>query len=192
VPLRAPHRLGPARDCRLAAAALAALAALLPGCVRNETEQCPGLVIAALALHGTLASTGCVVPPPGWSVPAALPDAAPTAADPVPTFAADFAFDEGAGRLAYCTRDPHSAVLLGTRSGDHLRAEVTLPGAVLSSCAASCAPLTTLVVEGDLSGAGGSPSFTGTLTETLDDSAGACGGCVLPCTSVYDLAGESR
>ncbi len=193
MPLRTPSRPGRSRDGRVPGVlvALTALAALLCGCIRNETEQCPGGVIAQLALHGTLASSACVVPPAsGWTVPVALPDVTPTAANPVPTFTADLSWDEDAGQLAYCTGDSHSAVLLGTRSGDHLRAEVTLEGAVLSSCAVTCAPRTTLVVEGDL--AGEPPSFTGTLTETLDDSAGSCGSCVLPCTSVYDLTGESR
>jgi hypothetical protein len=192
--LRPPRRQRWSRDGRLAAA-LVALSALLSGCVRNESEQCPGEVFAALALHGTLTSSGCLVPPAsGWSVPEALPDVTPTASDPVPTFAASFAWDEAASLLAYCTGDSHAAPLLGTRTGDHLRAERTLDGAVLSSCASTCAPLTTLVVEGDLTGgSGGLPlAFTGTLTETLDASAGSCGACVLPCTSVYDLAGESR
>jgi hypothetical protein len=171
------------------------LAVLLASCARTEADPCPGEVIAALALHGVLASSGCVVPPAsGWSVPATLPNVAPTASDPVPTFAADFSWDAATGQLAYCTDASHSAVLLGTRSGDHLQAEVTLEGAVLSSCAGTCAPLTTLAVEGDLTGGSdGVPlSFTGTLSETLDDSQGSCGTCVLPCTSVYDLTGESR
>jgi hypothetical protein len=173
----------------------ALLSLLVAGCAHPEADPCPGEVFAALALHGTLSSSGCVAPPSsGWSVPATLPDVAPTSSDPVPTFAADFSWDAAKGQLAYCTDVSHAAVLLGTRTGDHLQAGVSLEGAVLSSCAATCAPLFTLVVEGDLTHGsnGGTLMFKGTLTETLDDSPGPCGECVLPCTSVYDLTGESR
>jgi hypothetical protein len=126
------------------------------------------------------AGTGCVAPPgTGWAPPAALSP-----------FDASFRWDAGTGVLAYCAGGSRAAVLLGTRDGDHLRAEVTIPGAVLGECAVTCAPLTTVVVEGDLGGGGGAPqTFAGTLTETFDGGAGPCGACQLPCTTRYTVTG---
>lgn len=172
----------------------AALTLVSFGCARTETTPCPGTAIGALALHGELASTGCVVSPSGWSVPATLPDVTPTPADPVHTFDATFSWDPQTSELAYCTDTSYAAVLLGTRDGNHLQASVSLGGAVLASCTSTCTPVTTIAVEGDLAGGsdGTALSFTGTLTETQDDSQGSCGQCVLPCTTVYDLTGESR
>jgi hypothetical protein len=182
-----------------AAAALLPLAAALAlaGCAPQATEDCPGALLASLALHGTLdaGASGCVAPPGGgWVVPATLPDRAPTAADPVPTFHATFRQDAGTDAIAYCTGRQHAAVLQGARTGDHLRAEVTLSGAVLGACAATCRPLVTEVVEGDLTaGQGGAPAtFAGTLTETFDGGDGPCGGCQLPCTSRYVLEGTAE
>jgi len=172
---------------------IAALAALA-GCSEPAAESCPGVLLATLALHGVRddAATGCAVPPAGgWIVPATVPDRAPTEQDPVPTFNASFRWDAATGTLAYCTGQPHAAVLLGTRTGDHLRAEVTLGGAVLGACSVTCQPLTTVVVEGDLTDPGdGSPAaFAGAMTETFDGGAGPCAPCQLPCTSRYTLAG---
>jgi hypothetical protein len=155
--------------------------ALLAGCTPQATASCPGRLVAALAMTGTLdaGATGCAAPPAaGWSVPGSL------------SFDADFDWDDATGRLAYCAGGSHAAVLYGTRSGDHLRAEVTVQGAALSACSRSCAPLMTLVVEGDL--ASGTPAFTGTLTESFQGAGGDCSPCVLPCTSTYALTGETR
>jgi hypothetical protein len=177
----------------LAPVALLALAA----CSQPVDVSCPGNVIASLALHGVRddAATGCVVPPAaGWNVPATLPDVpAPPPGDPLPTFDAVFAWDAPSSQLAYCTRRPHAAVLLGTMNGGHVHAEVTLPGAVLSACASTCTPLMTMVVEGDLAGGGGVPqTFTGTLTESYDGGTGPCDVCQLPCTSTYALTGTGK
>ncbi len=162
----------------------------LAACGRNADEGCPGRVIAALALHGELdaASTGCAVPPvAGWIVPATLPPGPPFG-----TFAAVFTYDDAQQRLAYCTGNRHAAVLYGTRSGDHLHAEVTLPGAVLGGCAATCAPLSTVVVDGDLSPASTPVTYSGTLAESFHDGIGSCAPCVLPCTSTYALTGTGQ
>lgn len=179
----------------------ARLGALLPlwalaACAAPATEDCPGATLVQLALHGVRddGATGCdVAPPGGWLVPATLPDAAPTAATPVPTFLASFR-QLGGDELAYCTGEGRAAVLHGTRSGDHLRVEVTLPGAVLGACAATCRPLMREVIEGDLvAGQGGAAAtFTGTLTETFEDGQGPCGECRLPCRSTYALTGTAQ
>jgi hypothetical protein len=166
------------------AVAAAGLLGLAPACTTQTGLTCPGQRVASLAMQGTLddGATGCVTPPPGgWSVKPAI------------SFDADFTFEDALGRLDYCSGGPHAAPLYGTRSGDHLRAEATVPGAVLAACGATCTPRMTLVVEGDLSPAApGAATFAGTLTETFDDSTGGCGACVLPCTSTYDLAGQPR
>ncbi len=179
------------RPSRLPPLALALAASLaLAACEKSRDQGCPGRVIAALALHGDLdtAATGCVVPPGGgWTVPATLPDAPPDG-----TFDAEFTYDDAGQRLAYCSGGPHAAALYGTRSGDHLHAEVTLPGAVLGSCAATCTPLMTVVVDGDLSSGSSPVTFSGTLTETFHDSTDSCAPCQLPCTSVYVLSGTEQ
>ncbi|HVO20044.1 MAG TPA: hypothetical protein VMU15_12360 [Anaeromyxobacter sp.] len=161
--------------------ALAAAVALATGCTPQASASCPGQLVAALAMSGVLdaADTGCATPPAaGWSVPASL------------SFDADFSWDGVSGQLAYCAGGTHAAVLYGTRSGDHLHAEATVQGAVLSVCASTCTPLMTVAVDGDLSP--GAPAFTGTLTESFHDSTGGCSPCALPCTSTYALTGESR
>lgn len=174
---------------RLLLVLLPAASLALAACEQTTGEGCPGRTLAMLALHGDLdlAATGCAVPPAaGWTVPATLPAAGGT-------FEAQFAWDESTQQLAYCTGATHAAVLLGTRSGDHLRAQVTLPGAVLGACAATCTPLMTVVVEGDLSQASTPVTFTGTLTETFDDGGtGSCAPCQLPCTSAYTLTGTEE
>lgn len=182
-----------------AAVALLPLAATLAlaGCASQAAEDCPGAPLVSLALHGTLdaGATGCATPPGGgWVVPATLPDRAPTAADPVPSFHGSFRQDAGTDAIAYCTGRQHAAVLHGVRTGDHLRAEVTLSGAVLGACAATCRPLVTEVIEGDLTaGQGGAPAtFAGTMTETFDGGDGLCGDCQLPCTSRYVLSGTAE
>jgi hypothetical protein len=162
----------------------------LAACERNRDRGCPGQVFAVLALHGALdaAATGCAVPPQaGWNVPATLPDGTQDG-----TFDAVLAWDQGAQQLAYCSGGSHAAPLLGTRSGDHLRAQVTIPGAVLGQCAVTCTPFMTVTVEGDLSASTSPMTFTGTLTETFEDGAGDCGVCQLPCTSTYALTGTGR
>ena len=164
-------------------AALAAAVALAAGCTPQASASCPGQLVAALAMSGILdaGDTGCATPPAaGWSesVPLTL------------SFDADFSWDGVSGQLAYCAGGTHAAVLYGTRSGDHLHAEATVPGAVLSVCSSTCTPLMTVVVDGDLSP--GTPAFTGTLVESFHDSTGDCSPCALPCTSTYALTGESR
>ena len=168
----------------LTAVAAAALLGLAPGCTTQPGLTCPGQRVASLAMQGALdaGATGCATPPPGgWSVKPAI------------SFDADFTWEEALGRLDYCSGGFHAAPLYGTRSGDHLRVEGAVPGAVLAACGATCTPRMALVIEGDLSPAAqGAVTFAGTLTETFDDSAGGCGACVLPCTSTYDLSGVSR
>jgi len=167
---------------------LAALPAVLAlAACQSQPAGCPGRVIASLALHGTLdvTATGCATPPAaGWTAPATLPDGSPDA-----TFRAVFTWDDAGQQLAYCSGGPHAAVLYGTRDGDHVHAEITLPGAALGACAATCAPLMTVVIDGDLSPAGSPPAFSGTLTETYDQSQLPCEPCVLPCTSTYAVTG---
>ena len=179
------------RPSRLSLLALLPAASLaLPACDRTRDEGCPGQVIAALALHGDLdaAATGCTVPPSGgWSVPATIPEGQPQG-----TFDAVFAWDDAGQRLAYCAGGPHAAVLHGTRSGDHLHAQVTLQGAVLGSCASTCTPLVTTVVDGDLSTGSSPVTFSGRLTETFEQGADSCAPCQLPCTSTYLLTGTER
>jgi hypothetical protein len=169
--------------------ALLPAASLALGCGKAREDRCPGRTIASLALHGVLdpAATGCVVAPEvGWIVPETLPPGTPDG-----TFDAELAWDDGAERLAYCTGGLHAATLYGTRAGDHIHAEVRLPAAVLASCAATCTPVMSVVVEGDLS-AGSPVTFSGTLTETFDGSSGDCAPCQLPCTSSYTLTGTER
>jgi hypothetical protein len=175
---------------RLLTALLPAISVLLPACEQTPGGLCPGTSIATLGLHGTLdeAATGCAVPPPaGWNVPATLP-----AGKPDGTFVAELAWEESTQRLAYCPGGLHAEVLVGTRSGDHLHAQASLAGAVLGQCSSTCAPVMTIVFDGDLSSAGTPATFTGTLTETFDGSAGDCGTCRLPCTSAYTLTGTAR
>jgi hypothetical protein len=176
--------------------ALAALALAAAACGQPTTgEDCGGDAIAVLGLRGVRddAGTGCAVPPPeGWTVPQTLPVS--SADDPAAAFHAEFRADSGSGAVVYCTRQAHAALLRGTRTGGHLRVTATLSGAVLGACAATCAPLVTEVIEGDLvPGAGGAePAFTGVLTETFDGGAGPCGACQLPCTSRYVLTGVAE
>ncbi len=166
-----------------------ALAAVLAGCDQTSGGSCPGAVFATLALHGTLdpAATGCAVnPPAGWNPPATLP-----AGKADGTFEAELSWDEGQQRLMYCAGGSHAAVLYGTRSGDHLHAQISVSGSVLGQCAATCEPVMTVVFDGDLSSASSPATFTGTLTETFDAGAG-CEPCQLPCTSTYALTGTAR
>lgn len=177
------------------------VAALLPlcllvGCADPATEDCPGDTLVDLALRGVRddAATGCeVAPAGGWIVPATLPDGAPDGTIPTPTFLATFR-QLGGDQIAYCLEEGRAAVLQGARTGDHLRVEITLPGAVLGACAATCRPLMREVIEGDLAPSqGGAPAtFTGTLTETFEDGVGPCGDCRLPCRSTYALTGTAR
>lgn len=175
------------------AMALAGLA-LSAACARQAGEDCPGQTLVALSLRGVRddAHTGCVVPPSGgWLVPATLPDRAPTDDDPTPSFHASFRQLDGA-EIAYCSDRPRAAVLRGTRTGDTLAVERTLSGAVLGSCAATCQPRVTERIEGVLVEPAGAPAtFTGTLTETFEESDG-CGACQLPCTSTYSLTGTAE
>ncbi len=167
-----------------------AMVALLAACDPSSDDGCPGETIARMAMHGTLdaAATGCVVPPQGgWVVPATLPDGSPDA-----TTSALFSWDGAAQRLAYCTGGSKSAVLYGTREGDHLHAQVTVDGAILGLCAPTCTPLMTVVVDGELASGASPRTFTGTLTETFDGSTGDCGTCRLPCTSTYALTGTEQ
>ena len=158
------------------------VAGALAACARPAGERGPGEVLAELRIEGVRddAGTGCVAPPEGgWDVP-----------DPLPAFDAEFRWDEDAATLAFCPAGPHAAVLRGTRVGNHVHAEASLPGAVVGSCAASCLPMTTVVIEGDLAGGDGAPlTFAGTLTETFDGGTGPCGACQLPCTSRYLVTG---
>lgn len=170
---------------------LALAAALLAAsCAQSPAQDCPGEPLAFLSLRGIRddAATGCATPPAGgWVVPATLPTTAPTADNPEPTFSAtlETTGDDG---VAYCTSATRAAVLHGTYAGTHLRVEVTVPGAVLGACAATCRPLMTEVIEGELDAG----TFTGTLTETFDGGVGPCGDCQLPCTSRYVLTGTAR
>ncbi len=171
-------------------AVLPAASLALGACEGTRNQECPGQVIASLALHGDLdvAATGCVVPPAaGWTVPATLPDGTPDG-----TFGAVFTWDDAGQRLAYCAGGSHAAVLYGTRTGDHLHAEVTLPGAALGACATTCTPLMTVVVDGELTSTSSPATFSGTLTETFDQSSGSCTPCQLPCTSTYTLTGAGQ
>jgi hypothetical protein len=175
---------------RLLIALLPAVSVLLPACEQNTSAGCPGAVFATLGLHGTLdaAATGCAVAPQaGWNVPAMLPDGKPDG-----TFVAELSWEESTQQLAYCSGGAHAAVLYGTRSGDHLHAQASVSGAVLGQCSSTCTPVMTVTVDGDLSSASSPATFTGTLTETFDDSAGDCGTCRLPCTSAYALTGTAR
>ncbi len=178
---------------RIAAAPALALARALAACGQAASEDCGGELVAALALHGVRddAGTGCAVPPPGgWNVPATLPAGA---SDATAAIHVQFRADAGSDAIASCTGQAHEAVLRGTRTGDHVKVQVTIPGAVLGACAATCAPLVTEVIEGDLvAGAGEIASFSGTLTESFDGGAGPCGACVLPCTSRYVLTGNAE
>ncbi len=176
-------------------APLAALLALA-ACSSPIGDDCPGAQLVGLALRGVRddAHTGCAVAPAsGWVVPATLPDVAPTADDPTPTFHASFRQLDG-DRIAYCAGNAHAAVLFGTRTGDVLDVQQTLSGAVLGACAATCQPQAVERVTGTLTaGVGGAPAtFTGTLTETFEGSAGSCGACQLPCTSTYALTGTAE
>lgn len=179
------------RSSRLPLLALVPAASLALGaCEGTRNQECPGHVIASLALHGELdlAATGCVVAPAaGWTVPATLPGGPPDG-----VFGAVFTWDEAGQRLAYCSGGTHAAALYGTRTGDHLHAEITLPGAALGACAATCTPLMTVVVDGDLVSTSSPATFSGTLTETFDQSSGSCGACQLPCTSKYALTGTEQ
>ena len=174
---------------RLPLLALVPAASLaLAACDRTRDESCPGVAIAALALHGALDQASCAIPPAGgWNPPDMLPQGQPEG-----TFDAVFSWDQAAQQVAYCTGGQHAVVLRGQRTGEHLRAEVTLPGAVLAGCATTCEPLMTVVVEGDLSASATPVTFTGTLTETFDQSTGDCAPCQLPCTSRYTLTGAEQ
>ncbi len=168
-----------------AAHALLAIAGALAACARPAGESCPGELFAELRIEGVLdrAGTGCVAPPEGgWEVP-----------DPLPAFDAELRWDEDAETFAFCPAGPHAAVLRGTREGNHVRAEASLPGgAVLGPCAASCLPTTTVAIEGDLAGGDGAPlTFAGPLTATFDGGTGPCGVCQLPCTSQYLVTGSA-
>jgi hypothetical protein len=181
--------------------ALVALALAAAACSEEPSGQdCPGAVLARLQLHGTLVEAACAADPDGaYAVPLAYP------ADPdpddgvVPTAGAVLAFDAASGEAALCNGNRYAAPPRGPRTGDHLRLEASVAGAVLAGCG-GCRPRTTVVIEGDLSGpAGGAPTaFAGTLTETLHDpepvpgGANPCSPCVLPCAATYTLHGTAE
>ncbi|MGC4000574.1 MAG: hypothetical protein QM767_25265 [Anaeromyxobacter sp.] len=183
----------PARRAALAAVAALALAA---GCAPREPEGCPGRTFARLRLAGPLVSGACLADPGGgWEVPASYPEDPNPDDAVVPTILGTFALDEGSGETLFCSGHRLAAPLRGPRDGDHVRLEVTLQGAVLAACASTCEPLTTVVLDGTLTGTagGGATGFEGTLTETqhdappASDGSDACAPCQLPCTTIYSL-----
>lgn len=175
--------------------ALAAVLAL--ACGTTAEEECPGVPLATYAFQAQRldAATACAAGPDGgWAsaVPATIP--ATLAEDPAATFPAALSFDETQGLAALCTGKSLGAVLVGARTGDHLRVEASAGSAVLAACASTCSATLTVIVEGDLVAATDTApaGFTGTLVERMDAAGGDCGGCTLPCTATYALEGSAR
>lgn len=179
----------------IAPCALAAVLAL--ACGSTAEEECPGQPLGAYALQARRvdAATACVAGPDGgWAsaVPATIP--ATLAQDPTATFSATLSFDEAQGLAALCTGRSLGAVLVGARTGDHLRVEASAGSAVLAACASTCSATLTVIVEGDLAAATDTApaAFAGTLVERMDAAGGGCGACTLPCTATYALEGSAR
>lgn len=178
--------------------ALGALAAVLAlGCGSTAEEKCPGEPLGGYALQARRVddATACAAGPEGgWAsaVPATIP--ATLAEDPTATFSATLSYDAGQGLAALCTGRSLGAVLVGARTGDHLRVQASAGSAVLAACASTCSATLTVIVEGDLVAATAtSPAtFAGTLVERMDAAGGACGACTLPCIATYALEGSAR
>jgi len=164
---------------------------LVAGCSQTTAPACPGEPIGNFLLSGTLLpeETACSpdLPAPGWA----------SLVPPTVSFQAILASTPASGSAALCAGRKLGDLLIGTLTGSHLRVEVTVPGAILSACSATCGAVMTEVVEGDLAaGTGGVTTFQGTLVDQMDPDpsapAGSCGACSLPCTSTYTLTGTGR
>lgn len=177
-------------------ALLAALSLVAAGCATSEAESCPGQTIGVFALQGRRVdpATACAAgTPDGWasSLPATVPAA--LEADPTASFTVTLSGDPSQGTAALCRGGQLAAVLIGTRTGDHVHVEAAAGTGVLAACGGCTAALTT-VVDGDLLPGvdGGPPRFSGTWVERMDAAGGACGPCTLPCTATYAIDGVQR
>lgn len=207
----------PSASPRRLAAALAAASALagLAGCAGGlEVPVCPGTEVGTFDLVATRTAAACQgdsAPPDGAS---ACAEAEPPstvdcqAARPVPGCCFDrlfpprrelqavVAYGALGGAAALCVQRPGSVPYLGTRTavagGEALAVTLDTSGAVLASCAATCAvtvrhEVTGLVARDLASGA--VTGFTGQAVEEASATPSAdCAACVTPCTATWALA----
>lgn len=219
-PSASPRRLAatPPRHLVRALAASAALGGLAAaaGCTGGlEVPVCPGEEVGRFDLTATRTAASCAggtVPADGTAACAAL--VPPVVVDcqapgPVPgccfdrlfpptrTLQAVVAYGAQGGTAALCPQRPGAAAWLGTRAaaagGEALAVALDTSGAVLSSCASTCAvtvhhELTGLVARHP--GTNAVTGFTGTSTEVASATASAaCASCTPPCQATWDLAG---
>lgn len=209
-----PHP--PAHPRRLAAALAAASGlACLAGCTGGpEIPICPGVVMGAFDLVATRTAASCQ----GDSAPgdgaAACADSDPLASvdcqagPPVPACCFDrlfpprrelkavVAYGAVGDAAAFCLQRPGATPYQGTRAatagGDALDVSLLTSGAVLASCAATCAVDVRHQVTGLLARAtpdGPVTGFTGQSIELASATPSAsCGACAMPCTATWALA----
>ncbi len=217
-PTAAPSRPAASSRRAPALAGLAALAwlAAAAGCTSGpEIPTCPGDEVGRFDLLATRTAASCQdgsgpgadgtaacaarVPPLTVDCLTARP--APDCCfdrlfPPTRTVQAVISYAALGDAAAFCLQRPGAAPYLGTRTaaagGETITASLETAGAVLSSCAATCAvtvrhDLTGLVARDPESGA--VTGFTGVSTEVAAATASAaCATCTTPCQATWDLA----
>lgn len=215
----APSRSAASSRRTPALAALAAWAwlAVAAGCTGGaEIPTCPGDEVGRFDLTATRTAAACLDGSgPGEDGTAACAARVPAltvdckTARPAPdccfdrlfpptrTFQAVISYAALGDGAAFCLQRPGAAPYLGTRgaptaAGETITVSLETSGAVLSSCAATCAvtmrhDLTGLVARNPESGA--VTGFSGTSTEVASaTSSAACATCTTPCQATWDLA----
>jgi hypothetical protein len=202
---------------RLASALAAALAALAgpSGCAGGlEVPACPGVEVGTFDLVATRTAASCQ----GDSAPidgaVACAGASPfvkvdcQTARPVPACCFDrlfpprlelqavVAYGALGGAAAFCLQRPGATPYLGTRTavagGEALTTSLDTAGAVLASCAATCAVTVRHQVTGLVArdpGSGAVTGFTGQSVEEASATPSAdCAACATPCSATWTLA----
>jgi len=212
-----PHPPAPPRRLAAALAAYAGLACLagLAGCTGGlEIPVCPGAEVGTFDLVATRTAASCqgASAPTDGAAACAASDPLSTvdcqAGAPVPACCFDrlfprtralraiIAYGAVGDAAAFCPQRAGATPYLGTRAvvadGEALTVALETSGAVLSSCASTCAvtvrhQLTGLVAR-DVPG-GPVTGFTGQSVEVAQATPSAsCGACAMPCTATWALA----
>ncbi len=194
--------------------ALAAALVWLAGCTGGlDVPACPGVEMATLSLAGARVSAACAGGAPLDGTAACAAATPPVTADcqgagplppccfdrlfpPVLPFRAVVAFGALDDSAALCVQRPGATPFLGTRAaapgGDALTVAADTAGAVLGSCAATCAVTVRHEVTGLLARdpeSGAVTGFTGQVVETASATpSAACAPCATPCTATWALA----